>query len=102
MDDLFDDEGALPRGSPFVHVLGGLDPVKHQVSNVEGAFRDIVIVVALYLLLMTCMLHEGCHMMLFKAVNIDLPTLFCLALVVVLDTQGAKGHIRCHDGLGAV
>jgi hypothetical protein len=41
-----DDEGSLPRGKELVHAVSLLDASKDEVTNVEGSFLDIAIVVA--------------------------------------------------------
>jgi hypothetical protein len=45
-DNFRDDEGSLPRGRELVHVVGLLDASKDEVTNVEGSFLDIAIMIA--------------------------------------------------------
>jgi hypothetical protein len=41
-----DDEGSLPRGRELVHVVSLLDASKDEVTNIEGGFLNIAIVLA--------------------------------------------------------
>jgi hypothetical protein len=45
-DYFHDDEGSLPRGRELVHAVSLLDASKDEVTNVEGGFLNIVIMVA--------------------------------------------------------
>jgi hypothetical protein len=45
-DYFSDDEGSLPRDKELVHAISLLDASKHEVTNVEGGFLNIAIVVA--------------------------------------------------------
>jgi hypothetical protein len=45
-DYFHDDEGSLPWGRELVHAVNLLDASKDEVTNVEGGFLNIAIVVA--------------------------------------------------------
>lgn len=62
-----------------MHVLGGLDPMKHQIANIEGAFFNILVMVAPYRLLMACILDESRHSVLLEAVDVNPSAFFHFA-----------------------
>jgi hypothetical protein len=45
-DNFRDDEGSLPRGRELVHAVGLLDPSKDEVTNIEGSFLNVAIMIA--------------------------------------------------------
>jgi hypothetical protein len=49
-DDFGDDEGSIPGGKEFVHVVGLLDAPEDEVANVEGSLFNFAIVISSKLL----------------------------------------------------
>jgi hypothetical protein len=46
-DKFHDDEGSLPRGRELVHAVGLLDASKDEVTNIEGSFPNVAIMIAM-------------------------------------------------------
>jgi hypothetical protein len=45
-DNFRDGEGSLPRGRELVHAVGLLDAAEDEVTNVEGSFPNVAIMIA--------------------------------------------------------
>jgi hypothetical protein len=92
-DDFSNDEGSFPRGKKIMHAVGLLDAPEDKVTNVEGSFPNVAIVVASKLLVMTSLSHDGSKPLLFKAVEVDATCLLGLSFLVELDVWSSKGDI---------
>jgi hypothetical protein len=58
-NDFDDDEGSFPGGRELVHAVGLLDAPKDEVTNVEGGFPNVAIVILTKLLVVTSLSHDG-------------------------------------------
>jgi hypothetical protein len=58
-DDFSDDERSFPRGRELMHDVGLLDAPEDEVTNVEGGFPNVAIVISSELLVMTSLSHDG-------------------------------------------
>jgi hypothetical protein len=92
-DDFSDDEGSFPRGRELMHVFGLLDVPKDEVANVEGSFHNVAIVIALKLLVVTSLSHDGSKPLFFKAVEVNPMCLLGFSLFVELDLWSSKGDV---------
>jgi hypothetical protein len=92
-DDFGDDEGSLPRGRELVHVVSFLDTPKDEVTNVEGSFLNVAIVVASELLVVTSLSHNDSESLFFEAVEVDTTCLLSLSFLVELDAWSSKGDV---------
>jgi hypothetical protein len=92
-DDFGDDEGSLPRGRELVHAICFLNTPKDEVANVEGSFPNVAIVVALELLVVTGLSHDGDKSLFFEVVEVDATYLLGLSFLVEMDVWGSKSDI---------
>jgi hypothetical protein len=76
-----------------VHSIGLLDAPKDEVSNVEGSFFNVVIVIASELLVMTGLSHDGSKSLFFEAVEVDAVCLLGLSFLIELDAWSSKGDV---------
>jgi hypothetical protein len=58
-DDFGDDERSFPGGRKLMHVIGLLDAPEDEVTNIDGSFPNIAIVIPSELLVMTSLSHDG-------------------------------------------
>jgi hypothetical protein len=79
-DNFSDDERSLPGVREFMHVVGLLDAPEDEVANVEGGFLNVAIMIALELLVVTSLSHDGGESLFFEAVKVDATCLFGLSL----------------------
>jgi hypothetical protein len=84
-DDLSDDEGSLPRGRKLVHAVGLLDAPKNEVTNVEGSFLNVAIMIASEPLVVTSLSHNSSESLFFKAVEVDATCLLGISFLIELD-----------------
>jgi hypothetical protein len=54
-----------------VHAVGFLDAPKNEVANAEGRFLNVVIMIALELLVVTSLSHNGSESLFFEVVEVD-------------------------------
>jgi hypothetical protein len=87
-DDFGDDEGSFPRGRELVQAVGLLDTPKDEVTNVDGSFPNVAIVVTEELLVVTCLSHDGSEPLFFKANKVGASCLLDLSFLVELDVWG--------------
>jgi hypothetical protein len=76
-----------------MHSVGLLDAPKDEVANVEGSFLNIAIMVAMKLLVVTGLSHDGDESLFFEAVEVDAACLFSLSFLVKLDPWSFKGDV---------
>ena len=76
-----------------MHPISFLNPVKDQVTDIEGALLDIVIVITTKLQLMPGMVHQCRHSMLLKTVKVDLTGLLWFAFIVMLNSWSSEDDI---------
>jgi hypothetical protein len=81
-DDFSDDEGSFPGGREFMHAVGLLDAPEDEVTNIEGSFLNVAIVIASKLLVVTGLSHDGSKPLLFKAVEVDVTCLLGFSFLV--------------------
>jgi hypothetical protein len=74
-----------------VHAVGLLDAPKDEVANVEGSFLNVEIMIALKLLVVTSLSHDGGESLFFEAVKVDATCLFGLSFLVELDSWSSEG-----------
>jgi hypothetical protein len=58
-NDFDDDEESFPGGGELVHAVGLLDAPDDEVTNVEGCFPNVAIVILMKLLVVTSLSHDG-------------------------------------------
>jgi hypothetical protein len=80
-------------GREFMHAVGLLDAPEDEVSNIEGGFLNVAIVVASKLLVVTSLSHDGSKPLLFKAIEVDATCLLGFSFLVELDAWSSKGDI---------
>jgi hypothetical protein len=100
--DLCDDEQTLSWGGKLMHPISFLDLAKDQVTNVEGALLDIVVMVVMKLLIMEGLPHYCLHSTFFEAVEVDSMCLFCFSFVVMLYVRHIEDDVCREDGLRTV
>jgi hypothetical protein len=76
-----------------VHAVGLLDTPKDEVTNIEGSFPNVAIVVAPELLVMTGLSHDNNKSLFFKAIKVDAACLLGLSFLVELDAWSSKGDV---------
>jgi hypothetical protein len=92
-DNFGDDEGPLPRGIELIHAIGLLDAPEDEVTNVEGHFLHVAIVIASELLAVTGFSHDSSKSLFFEAIEFDAACLFGLSLFIELDAWSSEGNI---------
>jgi hypothetical protein len=92
-DNFDDDEGSLPRGGELVHAVGLLDAPEDEVTNVEGSFLNVAVVIASKLLVATGLSHDSSKPLFFEAVEVDATCLLGLSFHVELDAWSSKGGV---------
>jgi hypothetical protein len=92
-DDFSDDEGSFPGGREFMHAVGLLDAPEDEVTNIEGSFLNVAIVIASKLLVVTGLSHDGSKPLLFKAVEVDAACSLGFSFLVELDAGSSKGEV---------
>jgi hypothetical protein len=92
-DNFGDDEGSLPRGRELVHAIGLLDAPKDEVTNVEGSFLNVAIVITSKLLVVTGLSHDSSEPLLFVDVKFDATCLLGLSFLVELDAWSSEGDV---------
>jgi hypothetical protein len=92
-NDFGEDEGSFPRGRELVHVVGLLDAPKDKVTNVEGSFLDVAIMIASKLLVVTGLSHDGRKPLFFKTVKVDTTFLLEFSIFVELNAWSSKGDV---------
>jgi hypothetical protein len=93
VDDFGDDEGSLPMGRELVHAVSLLDTPKDKIANIERSFPNVAIVVTAKLLAVTCLSHDGCEPLLFKAVIVNALSLLGLSFLVELDARSSESDV---------
>jgi hypothetical protein len=58
-NDFGDDERSFPSGRELAHVVGLLNTPEDEVTNVEGGFLNVVIVIPKKLLVVTSLSHDS-------------------------------------------
>jgi hypothetical protein len=76
-----------------VHAVGLLDASKDEVTNVKGSFLNVAIMIAMWLLVMTSLSHDGGESLFLEAVEVDTACLFGLSFLVELDAWSSEGNI---------
>jgi hypothetical protein len=92
-DNFSDDEGSFPRGKELVHVIGLLDAPEDEVTNIEGSFFNVVVVVASKLLVVTGLSHDSSKPLLFKAVDVDETGLLGFSFLIELYAWSSEGDV---------
>jgi hypothetical protein len=92
-DNFGDDEGPFPGGGELMHAVGLLDALEDEVANVEGSFRDVAIVIASNLLIVTSLSHDGSKSLFFEAVVVNAACLLGFSFLVELDVWISKGDV---------
>jgi hypothetical protein len=92
-DNFGDDEGSLPRGKELVDAIGLLDALEDEVTNVEGSFFNIAVVITSTLLVVTGLSHDSSEPLLFEAVKVDTACLLVLSFLVELDAWSSEGDV---------
>jgi hypothetical protein len=92
-DNFSDDERSLPRGRELVHTVSLLDAPEDEVTNVEGGFLDVAVVISSKLLVVTSLSHDGGESLFFEAVEVDAACLFGLSFHVELDPWSSEGDV---------
>jgi hypothetical protein len=80
-NNISDDERSLPGGREFMHAAGLLDAPEDEVTNVEGGFLNVAIMIASDLLVVTILSHDGGKSSFFEAVEVDVTCLFDLSFL---------------------
>jgi hypothetical protein len=80
-NNISDDERSLPGGREFMHAAGLLDAPEDKVTNVEGGFLNVAIMIASELLVVTILSHDGGKSSFFEAVEVDVTCLFDLSFL---------------------
>jgi hypothetical protein len=93
VDDFSDDEWSFPGGRKFMDVVDLLDAPEDDVTNVEGSFPNVAIVVASKLLVVTGLSHDGSKPLLFKAIEVGPTCLLGFSLFVELDAWTSKSNV---------
>jgi hypothetical protein len=76
-----------------VHAVGLLEVPKDEVTNVEGSFLNVAIMIASELLVVTSLSHDGNASLFFEAVEVDATCLLGLYFLVELDAWSSEGDI---------
>jgi hypothetical protein len=92
-DNFDDDEGSLPGSRELVHAIGLLDAPEDEVTNVEGSFLNVAVVIASKLLVATGLSHDSSKPLFFEAVEVDAACLLDLSFLVELDVWSSKGDV---------
>jgi hypothetical protein len=92
-DNFGDDEGSLPRGRELMHAIGLLDAPEDEVSNVEGSFLNVAVVIASKLLVVMGLSHDSSKPLFDEAVEVDAACLLGLSFLVELDVWSSKGFV---------
>jgi hypothetical protein len=74
-----------------MHAVGLLDAPEDEVTNVDGNFLNVAIVVATGLLVVTSLSHDDGESLFFEAIEVDAACLFGLSLLVELDPWSSEG-----------
>jgi hypothetical protein len=70
-----------------------LDAPKDEVTNVEGSFLNVAIVIASELLVVTGLSHDSSKSLFFEAVEVDAACLLGLSFLIELDAWSSKGDV---------
>jgi hypothetical protein len=92
-DNFCDDEGSFPRGGEIVHAIGLLDAPEDEVTNIEGSFLNVAVMIASKLLVVTVLSHDSSEPLLFEAVEVDAACWVGLSFHVELDAWSSKGDV---------
>jgi hypothetical protein len=92
-DDFGDDEGSFRGGKELMHVVGLLDAPEDEVTDVEGSFPNVAIVIPSELLVVTSFSHDASKPLFFKVVRVDSTCLLGFSFFVELDAWSSKGDI---------
>jgi hypothetical protein len=92
-DDFRDDKGSLSRGRELVHAISLLDASKDEVANVEGSFPNVAIMIAIQLLVMTSLSHDGGKSLFLEAVEVDATCFLCLSFLVELNPWSSESDV---------
>jgi hypothetical protein len=92
-DNFGDDEGSLPRGRELVHAISLLDAPEDEVTNVEGSFVYVAVVIASKLLVVAGLSHDSSEPLFFKAVEVGAACLLGFSFLVELDAWSSKGDV---------
>jgi hypothetical protein len=76
-----------------VHAVGLLDAPKDEVTNVEGSFLNVAIIIASELLVVTSLSHDGNVSLFFEAIEVDAMCLLGLSFLVELDAWSSEGDV---------
>jgi hypothetical protein len=76
-----------------MHFVSLLDAPEDEVANVEGSFLNIAIMVAMKLLVLMSLSHDGGESLFFEAVKVDVACLFGLSFLVELDPWSSEGDV---------
>jgi hypothetical protein len=77
----------------FMHVVSLLDAPQDEVTNVEGNFLNVVIMVSTELLVVTSLSHDGSKSLFFDAVEVDAACLFGHCFLAELDPWSSEGGV---------
>jgi hypothetical protein len=92
-DDFGDDERSFPWSRELMHALGLLDAPEDEVTNVEGSFPNVAIVIPSELLVLTSLSHDGSKPLFFEAVKVDSTCFLDFSFLVELDAWSSKGDV---------
>jgi hypothetical protein len=75
-----------------VHDVGLLDASKDEVTNVEGGFPNIAIMIAMQLLVIKSLSHDSGESLFFETVEVDATCLLGLSFLVELNPWSSEGE----------
>jgi hypothetical protein len=76
-----------------VHAVGLLDAPKDEVTDVEGSFLNVAVMIASELLVMMSLSHNSSQSLFFEAVKVDATCLLGLSFPVELDAWSSEGDV---------
>jgi hypothetical protein len=92
-DDFGDYERSFPGGRELMHAIGVLDAPEDEVTNIEGNFPNVAIVIPSELLVVMSLSHDDNKPLLFEAIEFDSTCLLDFSFLVELDAWGSKGDV---------
>jgi hypothetical protein len=92
-DDFGDDEGFFPGAESLCMPSVFWMRLRTRSPTCKGGLFNVAIVAPTKLLVVTGLSHDSGHSLLFKAVEVDMTSLFDFSLLVELNARTSKGDV---------